>query len=42
MIAATDTVVPKSAKDSIVFPFHEMARPRVQVKYGMKNTTADW
>lgn len=41
-IAATETVVPKSANDSMVFPFHDTTLPRVQAAYGMKNTTADW
>ena len=29
-IAATETVVPKSARDSMVFPFHDTTLPRVQ------------
>lgn len=41
-IAAIETVVPKSAKDSMVFPFHETTFPRVQTRYGKKKTTADW
>ena len=41
-MAATDTVVPKSASESIVFPFHEALIPVYQRRYGMKKTTADW
>jgi len=40
-IAATATVVPKSASESIPLPFHEFGVPMVQTKYGMKNTIAD-
>lgn len=41
-MAATDTVVPKSAKESMPLPFHETAIPRVHAQKGMKYTTADW
>ena len=41
-IAATATVVPKSASDSIALPFHDTAEPKVQTANGIKNTTADW
>jgi len=40
-IAATATVVPKSANELIPLPFHEFGDPTVQTKYGMKNTMTD-
>ena len=40
-MAATATVVPKSARESIVLPVDDNGRPMVHVKNGMKKTTAD-
>jgi uncharacterized membrane protein len=41
-MAATEAVVPKSANESIAFPFHETAVPYVHTTHGMKKTIADW
>lgn len=41
MIAATATVVPKSAKESIVLPFQDTEIPAIlHSVHGIKNTTA--